>query len=239
MRTKFIKKGRGAGNSIPSSLTDGQLESILEEEIKKVPGKKSVDKREEMKDSYVKYLNDNYEEARESFDKLVNLNREFEYKELTELTEDQKRRLGKYLEDAINIRDYVNKSDLLWGLGEIKRIPDKSRSLNVSIITLYGRFPVLTMLGTQSPEESEDINQAVFRMRAMMRLDLNPMMLTLDEVKSEAMKKFVRDLKKESGKKGGRKLKTRKKRRKSVRKSRTLKKRRKTKKGKRKSGKRM
>ena len=147
--------------------------------------------------------------------------------------------MGKYIEDAINIRDYVNKSDLLWGLGEIKRIPDKSRALNVSIITLYGRFPVLTMLGTQSPEESEDINQAVFRMRAMMGLDLNPMMLTQDEVKSEAMKKFVRDLKKESGKKGGRKLKTRKKRRKSVRKLRTLKKRKKTQKRKRKSGKKM
>ena len=239
MRTKFIKKGRGVGNSRPSSPTDGQLESILEEEIKKVPGKKPVDKREEMKDSYVKYLNDNFEEASDSLDKLENLHKEFEYKELTELTEDQKRRLGKYLEDAINIRDYVNKSDLLWGLGEIERIPDKSRALNISIITLYGRFPVLTMLGTQSPDESEDINQAVFRMRVMMGLDLNPMMHTEDEVKSKAMKKFVEDLKKESRKKGGRKLKTRKKGRKSARKSRTLKKRRKTQKGKRKSRKRM
>ena len=239
MKTKFIKKGRGAGTSKSSSQTNEQLDSILEEEIKKVPGKKIVDKREEMKDSYVKYLNDNYKEASDSFDKLVNLDKEFEYKELTELTEDQKRRLGKYIEDAINIRDYVNKSDLLWGLGEIKRIPDKSRALNVSIITLYGRFPVLTMLGTQSPEESEDINQAVFRMRAMMGLDLNPMMLTQDEVKSEAMKKFVQDLKKDSGKKGGRKRKTKKKHRKSVRKLRTLKKRRKTQKGKRKSGKKM
>lgn len=236
---KFIKKGRGIGPSRPSSPTDEKLDSILEEEIKKVPGKKPVDKREEMKDSYVKYLNDKYEEAIQSFEQLSNLPTEFEYKELTELTEDQKRRLGKYIEDAINIRDYVNKSDLLWGLGEIKRIPDKSRALNVSIITLYGRFPVLTMLGTQSPEESEDINQAVFRMRAMMGLDLNPMILTQDEVKSEAMKKFVRDLKKESGKKGGRKLKTRKKRRKSVRKLRTLKKRKKTQKRKRKSGKKM
>ena len=239
MKTKFIKKGRGVGSSRPSSPTNEQLDTILEEEIKKVPGKKIVDKREEMKDKYVKYLNDNYEEASDSLDRLISLHKEFEDKELVQLTEDQKRRLGKYTEDAIIVRDYLNKSDLLSGLGESGRIPDKSKTLNLSIIVVYGRFPALTMLGTQSPEESEDTNQAVFRMRAMSGLDLNPMMLTEDEVKSKAMKKFVGDLKKESGKKGGRKLKTRKKGRKSARKLRTLKKRRKTQKGKRKSRKRI
>ena len=96
------------------------------------------------------------------------------------------------------------------------------------------------MLGTQSPEEGENIKEAILRMRLMSGLDFNPMILPEDQVKSKAMNKFVEDLKRvspvpkemEGEIDGGRKSRTRRKRRKSFRKSRGLKKRRKTKKGK-------
>ena len=238
MKTKFIKKGRGVVRS-KSGPSEEELDKILEETIEEVPEKETppkVDKREEVKDLYVEYLNDNYDEARDSFRKLSYLpRREYKKKEFSDLTDEQKDRLGKYTQDAINVREYVNQSDLLSGLGETMRIPERSKSLNVGIILLYEIYPFLALLGTQSPEEGEEIKEAVERMREMKGLDLNPQFLSLDDFKSKSMDIFTKDLKRlspppkatEGELDGGRKSKTKKKGKKSTRKRR-----RKTKKGK-------
>lgn len=238
MKTKLIKKGRGVGRS-KSGPSEEELDKILEETIEEVPEKETppkVDKREEVKDLYVEYLNDNYDEAWDSFRKLSYLpRREYKKKEFSDLTDEQKDRLGKYTQDAINVREYVNQSDLLSGLGETMRIPERSKSLNVGIILLYEIYPFLALLGTQSPEEGEEIKEAVERMREMKGLDLNPQFLSLDDFKSKSMDIFTKDLKRlspppkatEGELDGGRKSKTKKKGKKSTRKRR-----RKTKKGK-------
>jgi hypothetical protein len=241
MKTKLTKKGRGVGSSKSSSQTEERLEEILDEEIEKVPGPKQVDKREEMKESYVEFLNENLDKAEQAYVRLSMLSeKEFGGKELSQLTDAQKRLLKKYTEDAILLRSYLNTSDLLFGLNETERIPEKVQKLNIQIVLLYVLFPSLTMLGSQSPEEGENIKEAMLRMRLMSGLDFNPMILTEDQVKSKAMNKFVEDLKRvspvpkemEGEIDGGRKSRTRRKRRKSFRKSRGLKKRRKTRKGK-------
>lgn len=241
MKTKLTKKGRGTGRSKPSPQTEERLEKILDEEIEKVPSPKHVDKREEMKESYVEFLNENLDKAEQAYVRLSMLSeKEFGGKELPQLTGEQKRLLKKYTEDAIILRGFLDTSDLLFGLNETERIPKKAQQLNIQIVMLYMKFPSLTMLGTQSPEEGENIKEAMLRMRLMSGLDFNPMMLSEAQVKSKAMNKFVKDLKRvspvpkeiEGEIDGGRKSRTKRKGRKSIRKSRGLKKRRKTRKGK-------
>ena len=75
-----------------------------------------------MKDLYVEYLNDNYDEAYDSFRKLSYLPRKIWKKEFSDLTDEQKDRLEIY-PDVINVREYVNRSDLLSGLGETCGFP--------------------------------------------------------------------------------------------------------------------
>ena len=118
------------------------------------------------------------------------LNRNFE--DLSET--DQTKFTQRYSKEAELLRKYMNTLDKIYGLDEQDRLPLAIKITALQIIQLYSLFPFVIELGTQSPEEGEDIKKALERLRLSRGMEFSVVTNSPEERKEKVMKAFTKDL---------------------------------------------
>ena len=245
-KTRSIK---GSGNKLTRALrkkgpSEEEQEKILDEEIVNVTpvstpissGRNTPsptpynDLKEYTKQKYADFLVDNISdvmEIRAHFDNILGnrpenlaLKNKYLRKSLEDLSVKDKTYLSKYADNAEILRTYLNTADMVIELGDIKKMPVAIKAAFLDILGLYAMFPFISQLGLSSPEEGEDIEETVRRLKRAYGMEFSRAVYSPEEKRTKVLQTFVKDLKeaRDEKKEGGKK--SRKKKRKSRKKSR-------------------